>query len=38
VIPFRIFRKRKDYRWLFIRINWKATWAAVGFKPVPEKA
>jgi GT2 family glycosyltransferase len=38
VIPLRIFRKRKDHRWLFIRINWKATWAAVGFKPVPEKA
>lgn len=38
VIPFRIFKKRKDHRWLFIRINWKATWAAVGFKPVPEKA
>ena len=38
VLPFRICKKRKDHRWLFVRINWKATWAAVGFKPVPEKA
>lgn len=38
VIPFRIFRKRKDHRWLFVRINWKATLAAIGFKPVADKA
>ena len=38
VIPFRILRKRKDHRWQYIRLNWRATLAAIRFKPVPEKA
>jgi GT2 family glycosyltransferase len=34
VIPFRILKKRKDHHWLFLRINWRAAFAATLFRPV----
>lgn len=33
VIPFRIVKKRKDHRWLFVTINWKASMASIFFRP-----
>lgn len=33
VIPFRIVKKRKDHRWLFLLINWRATLSAMTFRP-----
>lgn len=33
VVPFRIAIKRKDHRWLFTTINWRAALSAVFFKP-----
>ncbi len=33
VFPFRILRKRRNHRWKFILINWKATGAALFFNP-----
>lgn len=38
LIPFRILFQRRDHRWQFIWLNWKATVAAIGFQPVPQKA
>lgn len=37
VIPFRIIRKRKDNRFSFVWLQWKATAAAIGFKPTIQK-
>jgi rhamnopyranosyl-N-acetylglucosaminyl-diphospho-decaprenol beta-1,3/1,4-galactofuranosyltransferase len=33
IIPFRILKKRKDHRWLFMAINFKASFAAIFFRP-----
>jgi len=33
IFPIRIIRKRRDYRWQFIVINWRATLAALFFNP-----
>ena len=33
VVPFRIIKKRKDHRWLFLTINWRAATSATGFRP-----
>lgn len=37
VIPFRIIRKRKDNRLSFVWLQWRATAAAIGFKPSIQK-
>lgn len=33
VFPFRIFKRRKDYRWAFIKTNWRASLSALNFNP-----
>lgn len=33
VMPFRILKKRKDHKWSFIKIVWKATWDSIFFNP-----
>lgn len=33
VFPFRILKKRKDYRWPFILANWRASLNALSFNP-----
>jgi len=33
VIPFRIIKKRRDHRWLFLTINWRAAIRATVFRP-----
>lgn len=37
VFPFRILKKRKDHRWVFIKVNWSATLASLGFNPTINK-
>ena len=33
VIPFRIIKKRKDHRWLFLTVNWRGAVRAMLFRP-----
>jgi GT2 family glycosyltransferase len=33
IVPFKIIRKRKDHRFVFIKAVWKSTWQALSFNP-----
>jgi GT2 family glycosyltransferase len=37
VMPFNLIGKRKDHRFLFITLNWRATWKSIFFRPIIEK-
>lgn len=37
IYPIRIIKKRKNHKWTFIKMVWKASFSAIGFKPTIEK-